>query len=94
MKAPDIAVKYWSMKEGAKMRDLLNYVRADEAKHREVNHTLANMEQEEDLNPFGAKYEVEEKEHPVKGLEFTKAVGWDRKEVLEKVGREGKVFPM
>ncbi|KAI9654632.1 MAG: Alternative oxidase, mitochondrial precursor [Bathelium mastoideum] len=39
--APDIAVKYWNMPEGRRtMRDLLLYIRADEAKHREVNHTL------------------------------------------------------
>ena len=36
MEAPEIAVKYWNMPEGhRKMYDLLLYVRADEAKHRE-----------------------------------------------------------
>ena len=41
MSAPDMAVKYWNMPEGKRtMRDLLLYIRADEAKHREVNHTL------------------------------------------------------
>ena len=35
--APQIAITYWNMPEGhRKMRDLLLYVRADEAKHREV----------------------------------------------------------
>ena len=35
--APEIAVTYWKMPEGSrKMRDLLLYIRADEAKHREV----------------------------------------------------------
>ena len=34
------------MPEGKRtMRDLMLYVRADEAKHREVNHTLGNLEQ-------------------------------------------------
>ena len=43
---PDIAVNYWQMPEGKRtMRDLMLYVRADEAKHREVNHTLGNLEQ-------------------------------------------------
>ena len=43
---PDIAVNYWKMPEGKRtMRDLMLYVRADEAKHREVNHTLGNLEQ-------------------------------------------------
>ncbi|RPB29143.1 alternative oxidase [Terfezia boudieri ATCC MYA-4762] len=81
--APDIAINYWQMKKGATMRDLLNYVRADEAKHREVNHTLANLAQEVDPNPFLIKYEVPEiVERPVKGLQFTKPTGWDREEVL------------
>lgn len=44
---PDIAVRYWNMPEGHRtMRDLMLYVRADEAKHREVNHTLGNLNQE------------------------------------------------
>ena len=34
------------------MKDLLLYVRADEAKNREVNHTLGNLDQESDPNPF------------------------------------------
>lgn len=42
LEAPEIAVKYWNMPEGHRtMRDLLLYIRADEAKHREVNHTLS-----------------------------------------------------
>lgn len=37
LEAPDIAVRYWNMPEGARtMKDLITYVRADEAKHREV----------------------------------------------------------
>lgn len=40
-KAPDLAIKYWDMPEGHQsIRDLLLYIRADEAKHREVNHTF------------------------------------------------------
>ena len=43
---PDIAVRYWDMPEGKRtMKDLMLYVRADEAKHREVNHTLGNLDQ-------------------------------------------------
>ena len=49
---PDIAVNYWKIPEGKRtMRDLMLYVRADEAKHREVNHTLGNLEQDVSLNP-------------------------------------------
>lgn len=40
LEAPEIAVKYWNMPESHRtMRDLLLYIRADEAKHREVNHS-------------------------------------------------------
>ncbi|GAB1318544.1 inducible alternative oxidase 2 [Madurella fahalii] len=50
---PDIAVKYWNMPEGRRtMRDLILYIRADEASHRGVNHTLANLDQISDPNPF------------------------------------------
>jgi hypothetical protein len=41
--APPLAVEYWKLKEGAKMRDLLLAVRADEACHSHVNHTLASL---------------------------------------------------
>ncbi|KAK4449803.1 putative alternative oxidase [Podospora aff. communis PSN243] len=49
---PDIAIKYWNMPERRRtMRDLLLYVRADEASHRGVNHTLGNLDQTSDPNP-------------------------------------------
>ena len=57
LQAPDIAVEYWNMPEGKRsMRDLLLYIRADEAKHREVNHTLSNLNQKKDPNPFACTY--------------------------------------
>lgn len=34
------------------MKDLILYIRADEAGHRGVNHTLGNLNQKEDPNPF------------------------------------------
>lgn len=40
MDAPPIAVKYWKLAEGAKMRDVILAIRSDEAHHREVNHTF------------------------------------------------------
>ena len=49
--APQIAVDYWHLRPGATMRDLMLAVRADEASHREVNHTLANLALD-DLNPY------------------------------------------
>lgn len=52
-----MAIKYWQMPEGKQnMRSLLLYVRADEAKHRDVNHTLGSLDQDKDRNPFSAKF--------------------------------------
>ena len=83
LEAPEIAVKYWNMPEGHRtMRDLLLYIRADEAKHREVNHTLGNLEQKVDPNPFVSEYEDDVKPHPSKGIEGIRSTGWDRKEVV------------
>ncbi|CAJ2501163.1 Uu.00g040160.m01.CDS01 [Anthostomella pinea] len=54
---PDIAVDYWKMPEGKRtMKDLILYIRADEACHRGVNHTLGNLNQNEDPNPFVSDY--------------------------------------
>lgn len=56
---PDIAVSYWQIPEGKRtMRDLLLYIRADEAVHRGVNHTLSNLNQTEDPNPFVSEYKT------------------------------------
>lgn len=49
--APTLAVNYWRLKEGAVMRDAILAIRADEAHHRVVNHTLSSMHLNE-KNPF------------------------------------------
>lgn len=83
MQAPDIAISYWNMPEGhRKMRDLLLYIRADEAKHREVNHTLGSLDQRNDPNPFISEYIDSQRPHPTKGLENLKPTGWERKDVI------------
>ena len=83
LEAPTIAVKYWNMPEQHRtMRDLLLYIRADEAKHREVNHTLGNLEQKDDPNPFVSEYEDPARPHPSKGIENIKSTGWNRDEVI------------
>ncbi|TVY20566.1 Mitochondrial alternative oxidase [Lachnellula arida] len=82
-RVPDLAVNYWQMPEGNRtMKDLLLYIRADEAKHREVNHTLGNLKQKEDPNPFVSSYKDSGKPHPSKGIEYIKPTGWERKDVL------------
>ncbi|KAF9696568.1 hypothetical protein EKO04_005556 [Ascochyta lentis] len=81
--APDIAIDYWNMPEGHRtMRDLLLYIRADESKHREVNHTLGNLNQKEDPNPYASEYKDLSKPHPSKDLAHQKPTGWERHEVI------------
>ena len=44
LKAPDIAVDYWQLPKGQRMWvDALKRMLADEAHHRDVNHTLASL---------------------------------------------------
>ena len=40
--APDIAKRYWGLPDDATLRDVVLVVRADEARHRDVNHGFAN----------------------------------------------------
>ncbi|ORX94429.1 alternative oxidase-like protein [Clohesyomyces aquaticus] len=83
LEAPEIAIDYWKMPEGHRsMRDLLLYIRADESKHREVNHTLGNLKQKEDPNPYKSEYKDLTKPHPTKGLEHLRPVGWEREEII------------
>jgi Ca2+-binding EF-hand superfamily protein len=49
--APQIAIDYWHMRPGANVRDLMLVVRADEANHREVNHTFADISLDA-VNPY------------------------------------------
>lgn len=70
---PDIAVDYWHLPEKATMEDLLLAVRADEAGHRHVNHTLASLEAR-DKNPFTP----EEMERNGRQSKETRGMGWER----------------
>jgi ubiquinol oxidase len=40
--APPMALKYWGLSASATLRDLVLVVRADEAHHRDINHSFAN----------------------------------------------------
>ncbi|KAK4130624.1 alternative oxidase [Trichocladium antarcticum] len=75
---PELAVTYWSMPEGKRtMRDLILYIRADEAVHRGVNHSLSNLRQD-DPNPFVSDYKNDgRKPNPA-----LKATGYERKDVI------------
>jgi len=49
--APSLAVNYWKLSPDAKMRDMISVIRADEAHHRLVNHTLGSLDLNK-KNPF------------------------------------------
>ncbi|XP_064594810.1 uncharacterized protein LOC135461579 isoform X2 [Liolophura sinensis] len=49
--APELAVRYWQLAPDSTMRDVILAIRADEAHHRTVNHTLASLK-EDDYNPY------------------------------------------
>jgi ubiquinol oxidase len=40
--APQLAIDYWQLAPDARLRDVIIAVRADEAKHRDVNHGFAD----------------------------------------------------
>ena len=40
--APAIAIRYWNLPEDARLREVIEVVRADEAGHRDVNHDFAD----------------------------------------------------
>lgn len=42
-KAPKIAIGYWELGENGNVLDLMKAVRADEAEHRDVNHTACEL---------------------------------------------------
>ncbi|CAL1544207.1 unnamed protein product [Lymnaea stagnalis] len=49
--APEVAIRYWKLKPDATMRDVILAIRADEAHHRVVNHSLASLKKDE-FNPY------------------------------------------
>jgi hypothetical protein len=49
--APQIAKDYWNLDDAATVRDLFLSIRADEAHHRDVNHTFGSMKPD-DTNPY------------------------------------------
>ena len=55
MPAPNIAKDYWRLPADAKLLDVIYAVRSDETTHRFVNHSLANLNIKEDVNPFALR---------------------------------------
>ncbi|KAJ4482212.1 mitochondrial alternative oxidase [Lentinula aciculospora] len=55
MPAPQIAIDYWRLEPSAKLLDVIYAVRSDETTHRFVNHSLANLDVNTDVNPFALR---------------------------------------
>ncbi len=43
IKAPEIAINYWNLPLNSKLKDVIEVIRDDEAGHRDVNHSFANI---------------------------------------------------
>lgn len=57
-KATSLAIGYWKLAPDATWRDVFANIRADEASHRDVNHTLAGLASDpKALNPFRGEYD-------------------------------------
>ncbi|KAG8930705.1 hypothetical protein FRC02_003760 [Tulasnella sp. 418] len=82
--APSIAIDYWRLPKDATMLDVVKVVRADEATHRFVNHSFANLDHKQDVNPFALR-------EPSMELKGTKP-GLDRSESAEFVKESQKML--
>ncbi|CAH6720269.1 putative alternative oxidase, mitochondrial [[Candida] jaroonii] len=82
MKVPSIAIHYYdNLHENSTIKDLILNIRADEAKHREVNHTFANLHQKTDRNPYALTLADEQ---PTNDLKYHKPEGWEREDIIMK----------
>ena len=43
VKAPEIAINYWNLPLNSKLKDVIKVIRDDEAGHRDVNHSFADV---------------------------------------------------
>mmetsp|Transcript_6535 Transcript_6535/g.8854 ORF Transcript_6535/g.8854 Transcript_6535/m.8854 type:complete len:328 (+) Transcript_6535:143-1126(+) len=50
--APQIARSYYHLRDDATVYDMIKCIRADEANHRDVNHTFADIDYEMGTNPY------------------------------------------
>ncbi|KAF8879887.1 alternative oxidase-domain-containing protein [Gymnopilus junonius] len=82
--APEIAIDYWRLQPNAKLLDVIYAVRSDETTHRFVNHTLANLNSDTDVNPFALR----EPDMHVKG----KTLGFERSESEEYVKESREII--
>jgi len=75
---------YWRLKPDASLLDVIYAVRSDETTHRFVNHSLANLNQATDINPFALR----EPDMHVKGVKL----GFDREEAEKYVKESHEII--
>ena len=61
IKAPEIAINYWNLPLNSRLKDVVKVIRDDEAGHRDVNHSFADI-----LNAKNNKKVFEEKDEKEK----------------------------
>ena len=61
IKAPEIAINYWNLPLNSKLSDVIEVIRDDEASHRDVNHSFADI-----LNNRKVQKVINEEENKVK----------------------------
>ena len=49
IKAPEIAINYWNLPLNSRLKDVIEVIRDDEAGHRDVNHSFANILNEKNI---------------------------------------------
>ena len=62
IKAPDIAINYWNLPLNSRLKDVVEVIRDDEAGHRDVNHSFADILNVKKNVKVVKEEEIEEKE--------------------------------
>ena len=62
IKAPEIAINYWNLPLNSKLKDVIEVIRNDEAGHRDINHSFANILNAKKNVKVTKEEEIKEKE--------------------------------
>ena len=62
IRAPEIAINYWNLPLNSTLKDVVKVIRDDEAGHRDVNHSFANILNIKQSNNIIGEEVKEEKE--------------------------------
>ena len=65
IKAPEIAINYWNLPLNSRLKDVVEVIRDDEAGHRDVNHSFANILNEKSYNNISAEDKKEKEKEKV-----------------------------